>query len=112
MSEPYIDTAYSELSDEQTAHILEHLARTWKLGACRNCDGTYYQLLSQITLRFSGRIDVIIDSAGHERQCAALVCTTCGEVRAFDLTVASVFDRKPPTPRPGRQAAASAGPYR
>jgi RNase P subunit RPR2 len=112
MAEPYIDTMYCELDDEKTQQVIAHIERTWRLGACRNCDGTFYQLLAQVTLRFSGRTDVVIDSRAYERPSAAIACTTCGEIRVVDLTVAGVYERNPPKPRPGREPAPRTGPYR
>lgn len=112
MAEPYIDTMYCELDDAKTQQLLGHLARTWRLGACRTCDGTFYQLLAPITLRFSGRVDVVIDSRAYERQSGTLVCTTCGEIRVIDLSVAGVYERDPPNQRPAREPGPRTGPYR
>jgi hypothetical protein len=110
-TEPLIDTSYCDLDDERIEQILSHVARTWRLGACRTCEGTFYQLLAQITLRFSSRTDVILDSRAYERQSAGLVCTTCGEIRILDLSVANVYERAP-SRKPVPDAPTSTGPYR
>jgi hypothetical protein len=110
-TEPLIDTSYCDLDDERIEQILAHVARTWRLGACRTCEGTFYQLLAQITLRFSPRTDVILDSRAYERQSAGIVCTTCGEIRILDLSVANVYERAP-SKRTPRAEGASSGPYR
>lgn len=110
-TEPFIDTSYCDLDDHLTEQVVAHVTRAWRLGACRTCDGAYYHLLAQATLRFSGRPEVVIDTSGHQRPCAALVCTTCGEVRVLDLTVANVYERAP-SKRPRPEGGPSVGPYR
>ncbi|MGE0400159.1 MAG: hypothetical protein AB7T06_25820 [Kofleriaceae bacterium] len=110
--EPFIDTMFCELTDEEANAILGHIRRTWRLGACRNCDGTFYQLLAQKTFNFTRSPEIMMDAKSHERPTACISCTTCGEMRFLDLTVAGLYERMPRRQRDKPAPGPTTGPYR
>ena len=100
ITEPIIDTTNSELPDSDMQIAIGFLKRVWKLGACRTCEGVHYELMALLNLRLHADMDTLSNGSAHKRPAATLVCSTCGEIRLLDLTVAGVAERMPPKDAP------------
>lgn len=110
--EPLINTEHSELSDREMQRAISFLRAVWKLGACRTCGHHHYELMAIVVQRLVGNIKTIADSKAHRRPSASLTCSTCGEIRFLDLSVAKIVAASPGNPERPREQGPSDGPFR
>lgn len=88
--QPLIDTQHSELSDREMQRAINFLRAVWKLGACRVCGNHRYELAAIVVQHVVGGVDVLADARARRRPTASLTCSSCGEVRFLDLSVAKI----------------------
>ena len=107
--EPSFDVDGSAIDTFKTKQIIEWVRTRWKLDSCRVCGWHQFQILAQVTLRYTDSPNVLAGGNGPVRPCAGIVCTECGTVLLLDLLVAGVFRIKkaPDEPPPP-----TSGPYR
>jgi hypothetical protein len=96
--EPVIRTEHSELSDRDMQRAINFLRAVWKLGACRVCGHHHYELMAVVVHRVVSDINTLADSRALRRPTASLTCSTCGEVRFLDLSVAKIVAPSPGNP--------------
>lgn len=110
--EPVFSTEHSELSERDMQRVIGYLRAVWKIGACRTCGGHHYDLMGLVVLRMVTSIQVLSDGKAHRRPTASITCSTCGEVRLLDLSIARIVDASPGNPEGPRERGPSDGPFR
>lgn len=110
--DPMISSEHSELPERDMQRAIAFLRAVWKLGACRTCGGAHYELMAIVVQRMVDNINTLSDSKAHHRPTASLTCSTCGEVRFLDLSVAKIVPASPGNPEAPRERGPSGGPFR